>query len=286
MVASWPEKTTYNQVRPHPESFYSLQLPHSCNNPGFPHCYESLKTPALQSRMASFPPGKLSYVSKTFPDESHGTTQPRGQQNAEGGVLAKVHCLGITGIPHNFPLRWGWFGCGLVTVPFSRVRPNLLCHFSSPSTWDCPGAPCSPSVSLCWAQKDHLPCTRAPLGPWKLQLDHLCFIPSDCNVKTKCPQKATESEKYVFPAFYMLKKMYFHIFLPITLVRCEFYHYNFMFLLGNSVDRQGPAALLNINTSPSCCVKPWLYVFFPNIFFFPNGNASSWAQSENMKIDF
>lgn len=171
MVASWPEKTTYNQVLPHPESFYSLQLPHSCNTPGFPHCYESLKTPALQSRMANFPWGKLSYVSKTFPDESCGTTQRRGHQNTEGGVLAKVHCLGLTGIPHYFPLRWGWFGCGLVPVSFSHVRPNVLCQFPTP-------AQCSPSASPSWAWKEHLPCIRALLGPWKLQLHPLCFIPS------------------------------------------------------------------------------------------------------------
>lgn len=221
MVASWPEKTRYNQVLPHPESFYFLQLPHSCNNPGFPHCYESLKTPALQSRMASFPPGKLSYVSKTFSDESHGTTQCRGHQNAEGGVLAKVHCLGITNIPHYFPLRWGWFGCALVTVPFSHVRPNLLCQFSSPSPWDYPEAlcQCSPTVSLSWAWKEHLPCTRAPLGPRKLQLDHLCFISPLTVVWRQNAHKKPLKVKsmYFLQIFYMVIFFFFHIFLPLSL---------------------------------------------------------------------
>lgn len=221
MVASWPENTTYNQVLPHPESFYSLQLPHSCNSPGFPHCYESLKTPALQSRMANFPPGKLSYVSKTFADESRGTTQRRGHQSVEGGVLAKVHCLGITRIPHCFPMRWGWFGCGLVTVPLSHVRLNLLCQFSSPSTWDFPGALCqhNPSVSLSWAWKERLPCTRAPLGSWKPQLDHLFFIPSlTVAWRQNALQEITESEKYVFPADILhAKKINFHIFFPLSL---------------------------------------------------------------------
>lgn len=211
MVASWPEKTTYNQVLPHPEYFYSLQLPHSFNSPGFPHRYESLKTPALQSRMANFPPGKISYVSKPFPDESHGTTQCRGHQNAEGGVLAKAHCLGITGIPHYFPLRWGWFQCGLVKVSFSHVRPNPLCQFSFPSTWDCPGAPCqhSPSVSLSWTWEEPLPCTGAPLGPWKLQLDHLCFIPSLTGVwRQNSHKKPLEVQSmYFLQTFYMLKNI-------------------------------------------------------------------------------
>lgn len=61
MVGSSPKETTNSQVPPPPNS-YSLQHPHSCSSPGLPRCYESLKTLALQSRMANFPPGKPSQL--------------------------------------------------------------------------------------------------------------------------------------------------------------------------------------------------------------------------------
>lgn len=162
---------------------------------------------------------------KNFPDESHGTIQCRGHQNAEGGVLAKLHCLGITGILHYFPLRWGWFGCGLVTVSFSHVRPNPLCQFSSPRTWDCPGAPCqySPQSIMEGAFALHKG------SPWALKTaagPSLLSSIFDWSVKTKCPEKATESEKYVFPSDILhARKGIFSCFLPpVPLVKCEFYH--------------------------------------------------------------
>lgn len=154
--------------------------------------------------------------------------------------------------------------------------------------------PCASAAPVClqwdsWAWKKHLPCTRAPralkTAAWPPLLYSVLIV---CSLKTKCPARSHWKEKVcVSCRSFTCKRIYFHISFPLALlVRCKFYHQKFMTLLGKPVDRQGPAVLLNINISPSCCVKPWLDFFFINFFFFLNGNASSWSPARKHENRF